>query len=147
MIEPLLVTSSLFLGKEMFTTTVTNTTKNIYNGIEKIILNDNTHFKKLLDNLDINTKLDIIHTFIIDVHKDTKIFNDTLTKSFKYLELIIKTIETEIENINGELETHSKKWLYKYRSSNCERLLNNLINHVKILDDRFDLLIKLIKIN
>jgi hypothetical protein len=147
MIEPLLVTSSLFLGREMFTTTVTNTTKNIYNGIEKIILNDNTHFKKLLDNLDINTKLDIIHTFIIDVHKDTKIFNDTLTKSFKYLELIIKTIETEIENINGELETHSKKWLYKYRSSNCERLLNNLINHVKILDDRFDLLIKLIKIN
>ena len=147
MIEPLLVTSSLFLGREMFTTTVTNTTKNIYNGIEKIILNDNTHFKKLLDNLDINTKLDIIHTFIIDVHKDTKIFNDTLTKSFKYLELMIKTIETEIENINGELETHSKKWVYKYRSSNCERLLNNLINHVKILDDRFDLLIKLIKIN
>jgi len=147
MIEPLLVTSSLFLGREMFTTTVTNTTKNIYNGIEKIILNDNTHFKKLLDNLDINTKLDIIHTFIIDIHKDTKIFNDTLTKSFKYLEIIIKTIETEIENINGELETHSKKWLYKYRSSNCERLLNNLINHVKILDDRFDLLIKLIKIN
>ena len=53
MIEPLLVTSSLFLGKEMFTTTVTNTTKNIYNGIEKIILNDNNHFKKILDNLDI----------------------------------------------------------------------------------------------
>ena len=66
MIEPLLVTSSLFLGREMFTTTVTNTTKNIYNGIEKIILNDNTHFKKILDNLDINTKLDIIHTFIIN---------------------------------------------------------------------------------
>jgi hypothetical protein len=146
MIEPLLLTSSLFLGKEMFTTTVTNTTKNIYNGIEKIILNDNNHFKKILDNLDINIKLDIIHTFIIDVHNDTKIFNDTLTKTFKYLEIILKTIETEIEYINVELETHSKKWFYKYRSSNCEGLLNNLINHVKILDERFDLLIKLIKI-
>jgi len=146
MIEPLLITSSLFLGKEMFTTTVTNTTKNIYNGIEKIILNDNTHFKKILDNLDINTKLDIIHTFIIDIHNDKKIFNDTLTKTFNYLETILKTIETEIEHINLELEEHSKKWFHKYRSSNCEDLLNNLINHVKILDERFNLLIKLIKI-
>ena len=146
MIEPILITSSLFLGREMFTTTVTNTTKNIYNGIEKIILNDNTHFKKILDNLDINTKLDIIHTFIIDIHKDTKIFNNTLTKSFNYLETIIKTIEIEIENINLELEHHSKKWFHKYRTSNCEGLLANLINHVKILDERFNLLIKLIKI-
>ena len=146
MIEPILITSSLFLGKEMFTTTVTNTTKNIYNGIEKIILNDNTHFKKILDNLDINTKLDIIHTFIIDIHKDNKLFNDTLTKTFNYLEIILKTIETEIENINSELENHYKKWFHRYRSSNCELLLNNLINHVKILDKRFNLLIKLIKI-
>ena len=145
MIEPLLLTSSLFLGREMFSTTVTNATKNIYNGIEKIILNDNNYFKTLLDNLDINTKLDIIHAFIIDYHKDNKIFNDTLTKSFKYLETIIKTIETEIENINVELEQHSKKWFYKYRTSNCNVLLNNLINHVKILDERFNLLIKLIK--
>jgi hypothetical protein len=146
MIEPLLITSSIFLGKEMFTTTVTNTTKNIYNGIEKIILNDNTHFKKILDNLDINTKLDIVHTFIIDIHNDKKIFNATLTKTFNYLETILKTIETEIENINLELIQHSKKWFHKYRASNCEELLNNLINHVKILDKRFNLLIKLIKI-
>ena len=146
MIEPLLITSSLFLGKEMFTTTVTNTTKNIYNGIEKIILNDNAHFKKILDNLDINTTLDIINTFIIDVHNDKKIFNDTLTKIFNYLETILKTIENEIEHINLELDAHSKKWFYKYRTSNCEYLLNNLINHVKILDERFNLLIKIIKI-
>ena len=146
MIEPLLITSSLFLGKEMFTTTVTNTTKNIYNGIEKIILNDNAHFKKILDNLDINTTLDIINTFIIDVHNDKKIFNHTLTKIFNYLETILKTIENEIEHINLELDAHSKKWFYKYRTSNCEYLLNNLINHVKILDERFNLLIKIIKI-
>ena len=130
----------------MSTTTVTNTTKNIYNGIEKIILNDNAHFKKILDNLDINTTLDIINTFIIDVHNDKKIFNDTLTKIFNYLETILKTIENEIEHINLELDAHSKKWFYKYRTSNCEYLLNNLINHVKILDERFNLLIKIIKI-
>jgi len=65
MIEPLIFSSSLLLGKEIAAQTITSTTKNIYNGIDKILLNDNVHFKKILDDLDINTKLDIIHTFII----------------------------------------------------------------------------------
>lgn len=146
MIEPLIFSSSLLLGKEIAAQTVTSTTKNIYNGIDKILLNDNVHFKKILDDLDINTKLDIIHTFIIDFHKDIKIFNETITKTLKYLENSLKTIEIEIENINNELEIHSTKWFNRYRSSNCSELLNNLINHVKILDNRFELFIKLIKI-
>ena len=146
MIEPLIFTSSLLLGKEIASQTITNTTKNIYNGIDKILLNDHLHFKKILVDLDINTKLDIIHTFIIDFHKDIKIFNETIIKTLKYLENSLKTIEIEIENINNELEIHSTKWFNRYRSSNCSELLNNLINHVKILDNRFELFIKLIKI-
>ena len=78
MLEPLIVSSSLLIGKEMFTQTITKTTKNIYNGIDKVLLNDNIQFKELLDTLDINTKLDIINSFIIDIHKEHKIFNDTL---------------------------------------------------------------------
>jgi len=146
MIEPILVSSSLLLGKEMFTQTVTSTTRNIYTGIDKILLNDNLHFKEILEKLDINTKLDIIHTFIIDIHNNNKLFNDTLNKSFKYLEESLKTIELNIECINNELEIHSSKWFSRWRTSNCLNLLDKLISNVKILDNRFDLLIKLIKI-
>ena len=146
MIEPILFSSSLLLGKEMFTQTVTSTTRNIYTGIDKILLNDNLHFKEILEKLDINTKLDIIHTFIIDIHNNNKLFNDTLNKSFKYLEESLKTIELNIECINNELELHSNKWFSRWRTSNCLNLLDKLISNVKILDNRFDLLIKLIKI-
>ena len=146
MIEPLLVSSSLLIGKEMFTQTITNTTKNIYDGIEKVLLNDNVDFKKLLDDLDINIKLDIIHTFIIDIHDDYNIFNETIKKTFNYLEEILKLIEKEIENISNELEEHNKKWFHRIRRSNCPNMLNNLIKHIKILDQRFELLIKLIKL-
>jgi hypothetical protein len=146
MIEPLLVSSSLLIGKEMFTQTITTTTKNIYNGIDKILLNDNVQFKKILDDLDITIKLDIIHTFILELHNDTKLFNETVTKTFNYLEEILKTIEQEIENINNEIIKHNEKWFSRFRFSNCSNMLVKLINHIKILDNRFELLIKLIKI-
>ena len=146
MIEPILVTSSLLFGKEMFTQTITTTTKNIYNGIDKILLNDNVQFKKILDDLDITIKLDIIHTFILELHNDNKLFNKTVTKTFNYLEEILKTIEQEIENINNEIIKHNEKWFSRLRFSNCQTMLVKLINHINILDNRFELLIKLIKI-
>ena len=146
MLEPILVSSSLLIGKEMFTQTITTTTKNIYNGIDKILLNDNVQFKKILDDLDITIKLDIIHTFILELHNDTKLFNETVTKTFNYLEEILKTIEQEIENINNEIIKHNEKWFSRLRFSNCQTMLVKLINHINILDNRFELLIKLIKI-
>jgi len=146
MIEPLLVTSSLLIGKEMFTQTITTTTKNIYNGIDKILLNDNVQFKKILDDLDITIKLDIIHTFILELHNDNTLFNETVTKTFNYLEEILKIIDHEIENINNEIIKHNQKWFSRLRFSNCPNMLVKLINHINILDNRFELLIKLIKI-
>ena len=146
MIEPILVSSSLLIGKEMFTQTITTTTKNIYNGIDKILLNDNLQFKDLLEDLDITIKLDIINTFIIDIHSNNKIFNKSVSKTFKYLEEILKIIELEIENINNEIIKQNEKWFSKFRFSNSSYMLQKLVKHIQILDNRFELLMKLIKI-
>lgn len=146
MIEPILVSSSLLIGKEMFTQTITTTTKNIYNGIDKILLNNNLQFKELLEDLDITIKLDIINTFILDIHSNNTIFNESVSKTFKYLEEILKTIELEIENINNEIINHNEKWFSRFRSSKSSYMLQKLVKHIKILDDRFELLMKLIKI-
>lgn len=146
MIEPILFSSSLLIGKEMFTQTITTTTKNIYNGIDKILLNDNLQFKELLEDLDITIKLDIINTFILDIHSNNKIFNESVSKTFKYLEEILKTIELEIENINNDIIKHNEKWFSKFRVSNSSYMLQKLVKHIQILDNRFELLMKLIKI-
>ena len=110
MIEPLLISSSLLIGKEVMTQTITNSTKNIYSGIEKIMTNENTEFNQVLDNLDINTKLDIINSFIKEMESSNKLFSETTRKSLKYIENILKIIEVEISNINIEIEEHKKKW-------------------------------------
>jgi len=146
MIEPLLISSSLLIGKEVMTQTITNSTKNIYSGIEKIMTNENMEFNQVLDNLDINTKLDIINSFIKEMESSNKLLSETTRKSLKYIENILKIIEVEISNINLEIEEHKKKWFNRIRTSNCRTMINNLVNHVKILDNRFELLIKFINI-
>ena len=146
MIEPLLISSSLLIGKEVMTQTITTSTKNIYSGIEKIMTNENTEFNQVLENLDINTKLDIINSFIKEMTNSHNLLSETTRKSLKYIENILKIIEVEISNINLEIEEHKKKWFNRIRTSNCRTMINNLVNHVKILDNRFELLIKFINI-
>lgn len=134
MIEPL----TALVGKEVLSQTVSN----IYNGLDTMI--HNKEFKLILDDLDINSSLDIIHQFILDLSK--KEINETVSKTLKYLEEILKLIETEIENINKEIIAHQSKWFSRFRTSQCDTMLKNLIKHKKILDSRFDLLIKLINL-
>ena len=109
---------------------------------DNIIITENNYSLEL----DINIKLDIINTFIIDIHNSDKIFNESINKTFKYLEEILKTIELEIENINNELLFYEQIWFRKFRKCNYTIMINNLVKHVKLLDSRFELLIKLIKI-
>ena len=54
------------------------------------------------------------------------------------------TIEAEITEINKEIEDHSKKWFNTFRSCNYTNQIENLKKHVKILDNRFDLYMKII---
>ena len=134
MIEPLTV----LFGKEVLSQTVSN----IYKGLDTLI--HNQQFKEVLDDLDINSSLDIIHTFIVDLSK--KKVNNSISKTLNYLEEILKIIEKEIENINIEIKQHQSKWFSRFRTSNCDSMIKNLIKHKKILDLRFDLLIKLINL-
>ena len=80
------------------------------------------------------------------MESSNKLLSETTRKSLKYIENILKIIEVEISNINIEIEEHKKKWFNRIRTSNCRTMINNLVNHVKILDNRFELLIKFINI-
>ena len=142
MIEPLIISSSLLLGKEVLTHTITTSTKNICNGINSILLNRHFEFKKILNNLDINTKLDIIEQFIKDINYTS--LSQSSIKILKYLKENIILINNEIVNINNEILNHKTKWFSSLRTSNCHEMIINLTYHVQILDDRFNLLIKLI---
>ena len=147
MIEPLLISSSVLLGKEFVNQTITKTTNNIYGNIDSIILDSSFEFKTLLDDLDITTKLDIINSFICNLKEDNKIYSKTILKTLDYLIDIFKKIELELDNIKIEIIEHRKKWFYTFRNAKYRPLIQNLVKHLKILDNRFDTLLNLLKIN
>ena len=147
MIEPLLISSSVLLGKEFVNQTITKTTNNIYGNIDAIIIDSSFEFKNLLDDLDITTKLDIINSFICNLKEDNKIYSKTILKTLDYLIDIFKKIEKELDNIKLEITEHKKKWFYTFRTAKYRPLIHNLIKHLKILDNRFDTLLNLLKIN
>tara|TARA_B110001450_G_C17611239_1_gene477379 strand:+ start:107 stop:550 length:444 start_codon:yes stop_codon:yes gene_type:complete len=147
MIEPLLISSSVLLGKEFVNQTITKTTNNIYGNIDAIIIDSSFEFKNLLDDLDITTKLDIINSFICNLKEDNKIYSKTILKTLDYLIDIFKKIEKELDNIKLEITEHKKKWFHTFRTPKYKSLIHNLIKHLKILDNRFDTLLNLLKIN
>jgi len=147
MIEPLLISSSVLLGKEFVNQTITKTTNNIYGNIDAIIIDSSFEFKNLLDDLDITTKLDIINSFICNLKEDNKIYSKTILKTLDYLIDIFKKIEKELDNIKLEITEHKKKWFHTFITPKYKSLIHNLIKHLKILDNRFDTLLNLLKIN
>ena len=151
MIEPLLLSSSLLFGKELLAHTVAKTTSNIYCGIEELNNDETYEFKKLLTNLDINAKLEIIHEFINEfINEDRNIIkynNNSINKLLNFLCNNLKDIEDTIENIKKEITIHKKKWFYKFRYHNYNTMIDKLKNQIRILDDRFELLIKLLNNN
>ena len=144
MLEPLLISSSVLLGKEFVHQTITKTTSNIYQSIDDIILDRSFEFKNLLEDLDITTKLDIINSFICNLKEDEKTYSKTILKTLDYLIDIFQKIENELENIKKEIEEHKKKWFYTLRTPKYRPLIQNLIKHLRILDNRFDTLLKLL---
>ena len=147
MINPLLVSSTVLLGKEFVHQTITKTTNNIYTNIDDILVDSNFELKTLLEDLDITTKLDIINSFICNLKEDNRVYSKTILKTLDYIIDIFKKIETEIENIKNEVVEHKKIWFYYFRTPKYKSLIKNLLKHLKILDNRFDILLNLFKIN
>jgi hypothetical protein len=148
MVEPLLLTSSFLFGKELLSQTVSKTTTNIYNGLDELRSDELFQFSKLLETLDIKAKLEIIHEFINELTDSDRIshnYSKSIDKVLSYLCDILKKIEMEIDDIKFEIAIHKKKWFYKLRSPSYNIKINNLVEHLKILDERFELLLKLLK--
>jgi hypothetical protein len=139
-ISPIIVGN--LVKTEMLSQTVHTSTSSIYHNISSLLINPDFYFANVLENLDIESKLKIIMNFINDIKESSLTSYNKLSLDSIYE--IIKKIELEIDIIHENLKLHHTKWFYYLRYCNNEKHINNLKNHVKILDDRFDMFMKLI---
>jgi peptidoglycan hydrolase CwlO-like protein len=127
------------VGNEILTSSVRTSTHGIYQGIVDILgSNADSKFKNLIEEQDVYSKIKVIHQFI-----------DTITEKTKYkiaidnIEESLTLIEHEIETIKNGIKYHEEKYLNYFRMCEYKKNVDNLVKYVKILDGRFDLLIKI----
>jgi len=139
MIETLLLP---LLGKELFSSAVSKTSNNIYNGLDELRKYNHYNFDNLIEQLDIENKIKIIEAFIKTI-EDKLTISESIKLSIKSILKIIEKINTEIAEINLEIINHKLKWFHNLRSPNIKDKIDNLVNHSIIFDKRIDLLLKL----
>ena len=140
-----LVTGSIvgaLVGNEVLTSTIRTSTSSIYTGLSSLMINPNFYFKNVLEELDIEAKLKVITKFIDNIKETTLQEHNKIALNSIYT--IIHKIEAEITEINKEIYEHSKKWFNTFRSCNYTNQIDNLKKHVKIMDNRFDLYMKIV---
>lgn len=142
--EPIIITSSFLFGREVMSQTLTNSTKSILSSVTSILDDEDFYFKKILIDYDLISKVNIINSYISNITSNKELFdNETIKLSIKNVSDILETIENEIKTIKKKIEEHRNLWFHRFRTPEYKKLLIELERHIKILDQRFELLIKI----
>ena len=141
--EPLIIASSLLFGREVVSQTISSSTKNILTGVTSILDDEDFIFNKILNECDLISKVEIINSYVQELHNDASDFNESTKIALKHIEDILKKIENEIEEIKKQIKIHQELWFHRFRTPCYKSLLDNLLVHIRVLDERFNLLIKI----
>ena len=162
--ESIVAVSGLILGKEMVFQSISSTSTSILKSVKSITDNYDNETKKLFEILDIKFKLDIIASFIenihntnIKLHNKTDEANDdddddandgkisTVEHCIHYIKDIMDGIEKEVKLLEEEIAVYKLKWLGNLSYRQFKDQFDKIRTHVAILDNRFDTLIKILK--
>ena len=142
--EPLLVTSSFIFGREVMTQTVTSSTKTILGGVSSILEDEDFAFKKILKDYDLTSKVGVINSYLNELSKDEELFKkEAIQLAIKNVMEVLEKISNEIKLIEEKIKVHKELWFHRFRTPEYKILLINLETDIRILSERFDLLIKI----
>ena len=85
----------------------------------------------------------IIDNFIKNIPKDLE-KNECISLSLNSIHDIVVQINNELTLINKIIEEHTLKYFYYFRKFDYYKQLTNIVDYKKIMDERFDILLKLI---
>ena len=141
MIETLVIGS--FVGKGVVTQAIAETSRGVFNGVSGLMNNEDFYIKYVLEDLDINPKISTINSLMIQIEAKDHI-SDTVHICLNNLHDIIDKIHKEIIEIEKEIEIDKTKWFRSFRTPNYIKMVDKLKIHKRIMDERLDLLIKML---
>jgi hypothetical protein len=135
--------------------TALHTTINTCSYIINNLTNYSTNYpniKKWLDETDIKWTIEIIERFIHDLSINNENKEEikeekqllVIDKCLEGLKEILIKLEKELKEIENGIKYHETKYLYSWRNIYIDEYIEKANNHIKILNNRFELFIKII---
>ena len=148
-----LVGSTTLVTSDMLIRTIGTTTSSIYT-IGKMLLTDNKfvdlscleRVEKQLDLLETIKIYDLLIKEILEKNKDLIQDSETLKESVHSIIEVLDVLNKLLKQIDTKVQEHKLKWFGYFRSLNFSFELEELKVQKHILDNRFDILQKVIKI-
>ena len=144
--EAFVAASSLFIGKEMASQTINKTSSSIITKLGNINEDYGSDCERLFADLDIKFKMEIMNAYISKINTTSlSIASEAITKCIEYIKELLIEIESEINSLQELKKSYSQQWFGNaYTSNTFMEGFNKIKKHVAILDQRFDILIKLL---
>ena len=136
------------LSSELLIQTIKTTSTGIINTISYISTYnkvDLTYIKKDLDEFDLENKITIINKFIEEI-ENKKNIKESIKYSIISLHDVLEKINNEINKIKEDIEYHQTKYFNSWRSLDCSDKLEIIQKNNKLLDNRFEMLVKLLSV-
>lgn len=137
-----LALGAYFISQQIVTYAITDATSSIYTSISNIFCYS-SYVDNVILELDVQTKLKATETILEEIGSLT--FNTcpkTIHLCIENIHDMILNIKADFYCIEQKIKLHREKWLSGYRSLGVVRELKLLTLHSKLLDNRYDMLIK-----
>ena len=142
--EAIVAASSLLIGREVASQTISGTSSSIIARLGHINDNYGTDCEKLFAELDIKFKMDIISSYINRIQGN--LICESVSKCVNYIKETLVEIEAEMKILEELKLEYDKQWFGNaLSSSKFITSFNNIKNKVAILDHRFNMLMKLFR--
>jgi hypothetical protein len=148
------VSSTTLVTSDLLIRTIGTTTSSIYS-IGKLLLSSNGTFVDLSSLERVEKQLDLLETIkiydllikeILEKNKDLIDNSETLKESIHSIIEVLDVLNTLLKQIDTKVQEHKLKWFSYFRSLNFISELEELKVQKNILDNRFEILQKIIKI-
>lgn len=133
---------------DIITKTVSTASTGILGMLTNITANNNPnieYIKLQLANLDLRNKIEIIKEFI-EEQQSIDIEKNSVRKAIDAVANILDKIHSELYQLMIDMQNHRMKYFNGLRTFVCTFSMEALVSHSIILDNRFAMLVNIIKV-
>lgn len=135
---------STLIGSDIMTKAISDSANTIYNLLYGLVNNGDPELDRVLEELDVCAQMRCVESVTSNLEANQ--ITHTLHICLEQLHEIICRIREDLRQIRGNMEVHKQRYFASYRRPGNSVQIRNMRRHKQTLDQRLDMLMKVIQI-